>query len=88
TFVLAGGVAANQTVRAALSELLTEHGMTLIAPPIPLCTDNAAMIAWAGIERYHAGMIDSLDFEPRARWPLTEISAYKTPRDSRGVFSL
>ena len=69
-FVLAGGVAANQTIRAALSELLAEYEMTLTAPPIKLCTDNAAMIAWAGMERFKLGLIDSLDFEPKARWPL------------------
>lgn len=69
-FVLAGGVAANQTIRASLSELLAEYNMTLTAPPVALCTDNAAMIAWAGIERMKLGLSDSLDFEPRARWPL------------------
>jgi len=72
-FILAGGVAANQTVRAALTGLLSEHGMELIAPPIKLCTDNAAMIAWAGIERFERGMIDSMEFVPRARWPLNTL---------------
>ena len=51
---------------------LTGGGMTLSAPPINLCTDNAAMIAWAGIERFRLGMTDGLDFEPRARWPLVD----------------
>ncbi len=69
-FVLAGGVAANQTIRRALTELLAEYGVTLTAPPVALCTDNAAMIAWAGMERFQRGLIDSLDFEPKARWPL------------------
>jgi N6-L-threonylcarbamoyladenine synthase len=69
-FVLAGGVAANQKIRAMLSELLTSHDMQLVAPPIALCTDNAAMIAWAGMERFKLGLIDNLGFEPRARWPL------------------
>jgi len=69
-FVLAGGVAANQTIRAMLEKLLAEYDMQLTAPPIALCTDNAAMIAWAGIERFQLGLTDSLDFEPRARWPL------------------
>jgi len=70
TFVLAGGVAANQYVRGRLEKTCAEFGMTLVAPPVKLCTDNAAMIAWAGLERFRLGMIDSLDFEPRARWPL------------------
>jgi len=70
-FVLAGGVAANQRIRGALSELLATHNMALTAPPVALCTDNAAMIAWAGMERFKLGLIDNLDFEPRARWPLS-----------------
>ncbi len=69
-FVLAGGVAANQTIRSALTKLLSEYDMTLTAPPIALCTDNAAMIAWAGMERFQRGLTNSLDFEPKARWPL------------------
>lgn len=71
-FVLAGGVAANQKIRATLTTLLAEYDMTLIAPPIKLCTDNAAMIAWAGMERFKLGLIDSLNFEPKARWALAE----------------
>ena len=78
-FILAGGVAANQSVRAALSHLLDEYGMELVAPPITLCTDNAAMIAWAGIERFAHGMIDGMDFEPRARWPLDGMQATTSP---------
>ncbi len=70
TFVLAGGVAANKYLRGRLEKLLAEHGMTLVAPPIALCTDNAAMIAWAGLERFRLGQADGMDFEPRARWPL------------------
>jgi len=70
-FVLAGGVAANQKIRAMLLELLAEYDMTLTAPPPALCTDNAAMIAWAGFERFQLGLTDALDFEPRARWPLS-----------------
>ncbi len=70
-FVLAGGVAANQYLRGRLETVAAEYGMRLTAPPIKLCTDNAAMIAWAGIERFKLGMVDGLDFEPRARWPLT-----------------
>ncbi len=69
-FVLAGGVAANQYLRGRLESVVREYGMTLTAPPIRLCTDNAAMIAWAGLERLMLGMVDELDFEPKARWPL------------------
>ncbi len=70
-FVLAGGVAANQYVRGKLETVAAEFGMELVAPPIKLCTDNAAMIAWAGLERFRLGMLDELNFEPRARWPLS-----------------
>jgi N6-L-threonylcarbamoyladenine synthase len=70
TLVVAGGVAANRHVRACLSEVAAEFGFSLVAPPVALCTDNAAMIAWAGIERLTLGLTDGLDAEPRARWPL------------------
>jgi N6-L-threonylcarbamoyladenine synthase len=69
-FVLSGGVAANQYIREKLEKMLAQHGLDLVAPPIKLCTDNAAMIAWAGLERFRLGQSDSLDFEPRARWAL------------------
>lgn len=68
TLVVAGGVAANATVRAALEQLAADHGMRFAAPPPKLCTDNAAMIAWAGIERF--GQNDPLDISARPRWPL------------------
>ena len=70
SFVLAGGVAANQYIGGKLTAVAAEFGLTLVAPPIKLCTDNAAMIAWAGVERFKLGLVDGLDFEPRARWPL------------------
>ncbi|MBI3513608.1 MAG: tRNA (adenosine(37)-N6)-threonylcarbamoyltransferase complex transferase subunit TsaD [Proteobacteria bacterium] len=70
TLVVAGGVAANQTLRARLAAVAASDGMTLVAPPPALCTDNAAMIAWAGIERLRLGLTDGLDFAPRPRWPL------------------
>lgn len=68
--VVAGGVAANQSVRAALEALAAEHGLPFVAPPLWLCTDNAAMIGWAGAERFAAGMTDGLDVAARPRWPL------------------
>ncbi|MCW4462361.1 tRNA (adenosine(37)-N6)-threonylcarbamoyltransferase complex transferase subunit TsaD [Sphingomonas sp. BT-65] len=68
--VVAGGVAANTAVRTALTTLAAEHGLPFIAPPLWLCTDNAAMIAWAGAERFALGLIDPLDLPARPRWPL------------------
>ena len=68
--VVAGGVAANATVRARLEQLAKTHGFRLVAPPVRLCTDNAAMIAWAGLERLALGLTDDLDAPARARWPL------------------
>ena len=68
--VVAGGVAANAAVRAALQQLAATHGLRFVAPPLWLCTDNAAMIAWAGAERFAAGLTDPLDTPARARWPL------------------
>ncbi|AQR75920.1 tRNA (adenosine(37)-N6)-threonylcarbamoyltransferase complex transferase subunit TsaD [Sphingomonas sp. LM7] len=68
--VVAGGVAANGSVRVALSGLAAEHGLRFVAPPLWLCTDNAAMIGWAGAERFAAGLTDPLDFPARPRWPL------------------
>jgi len=70
TLVVAGGVAANQALRTRLADLAEHEGFDFIAPPPRLCTDNAAMIAWAGIERLRAGLTDGLDFAPRPRWPL------------------
>ncbi len=69
--VVAGGVAANQVLRSTLQSLCAQSGFEFIAPPLSLCTDNAAMIAWAGAERLAAGMVaDGLDVAPRSRWPL------------------
>jgi len=70
--VAAGGVAANQTMRRGLQRLATEVGLKLVTPPLELCGDNGAMIAWAGIERLQLGLINGLDAPARARWPLDE----------------
>lgn len=71
--VLSGGVAANQYLRSALEDLCHAHEKSFIAPPINLCTDNAVMIAWAGIERLKRNLISDLDFAPRPRWPLDQL---------------
>src|SRR5690606_864440 len=70
--IVAGGVAANKTLREALEALCKTHGFSFIAPPHELCTDNAAMIAWAGAERAASKAADSLAIAPRSRWPLDE----------------
>ena len=70
TLVVAGGVAANAYLRDRLAEVAATGGLALVAPPPRLCTDNGAMIAWAGIERLRLGLVDRLDVAPRARWPL------------------
>lgn len=71
--VVAGGVAANLYLRRRLAEVAMTYQKELIVPPVKLCTDNAAMIAWAGVERLQAGYVSTLDFTPRPRWPLVEI---------------
>jgi N6-L-threonylcarbamoyladenine synthase len=70
TLVVAGGVAANKSIGKRLAELKHTENIQLIIPPTELCTDNAAMIAWAGIEQLKSGNTSSLDFKPRPRWPL------------------
>src|SRR5271169_1078899 len=72
--VCAGGVAANQAIRKVLHRVSFEIGIPLVAPPPALCTDNGAMIAWAGAERLALGLTDSLSVAPRARWPLEEVT--------------
>ena len=68
--VVAGGVAANQALRARLTEVAHAAGYSLHVPPVALCGDNGAMIAWAGAERLARGMIDARGIVARARWPL------------------
>ena len=72
---VAGGVAANGAIRGALEGVCREAGVRFTAPPLWLCTDNAAMIAWAGIERFQAGARDGMDLVARPRWPLDERAA-------------
>ena len=73
TLVVAGGVAKNSAVRAAMEELASEQGVVFAAPPMNLCTDNGAMIAWAGLENYKLGRVVTAPVAPRPRWPLTEL---------------
>ena len=72
---MAGGVAANRTIRGALEAVAGEAGLRFLAPPLALCTDNAAMIAWAGIEVYREGKRDGMDLMARPRWPLDRTAA-------------
>ena len=83
--VAAGGVAANQAIRKVLHRLAFEVGTVLVAPPLELCTDNGAMIAWAGAERLGLGLIDTLDVAPRARWPLDEVTGMRPPQPYRSM---
>jgi N6-L-threonylcarbamoyladenine synthase len=76
TFVIAGGVASNLSIRKNLIQLSKEKKFNSVFPPINLCSDNAAMIAWAGIERYKLKLIDNLEFQTRARWPLDSEAPY------------
>jgi len=84
SLVVAGGVAANGAVRAALDEAAAARGFALVAPPLKYCTDNAAMIALAGAERLALGLTDRLDAPARARWPLDERAAEAAPASGAG----
>ena len=78
-FVVAGGVAANNTIRRTLEDLATKHGFSFLAPPMVYCTDNAAMIALAGAERLEKGLTSDIDVAARPRWPLDEARANADP---------
>ena len=73
TLVVAGGVAKNSAIRAAMEKLADKNKMVFAAPPMNLCTDNGAMIAWAGLENYRVGRVVTEPIAPRPRWPLTEL---------------
>ena len=75
-FVIAGGVASNLKIRKKLIDLSIKNNFEPVFPPINLCSDNAAMIAWAGIERFKIGLLDKLDFPAKARWPLDEKAPF------------
>ena len=76
TFVIAGGVASNLSIRKNLTNLAIEKNFIPVFPPINLCSDNAAMIAWAGIELFKINLVDDLDFPSRARWPLDSTAPF------------
>ena len=76
TFVIAGGVASNLSIRENLNKLAKKENFLSIFPPINLCSDNAAMIAWAGIERYKINLINNLEFPSKARWPLDKEAPF------------
>jgi len=84
-FAVAGGVAANETLRARLQAAARSAGTRFLAPPLALCTDNAAMIAWAGIERLRLGQADDLALAARARWPLDSRAAPLLGTGRRGA---
>jgi N6-L-threonylcarbamoyladenine synthase len=83
-FVVAGGVAANRTVRATLQATAEKNGFAFLAPPMAYCTDNAAMIALAGAERLRKGLVSDIDTAARPRWPLDEYSALNDPTHAPG----
>ncbi|WP_415393448.1 tRNA (adenosine(37)-N6)-threonylcarbamoyltransferase complex transferase subunit TsaD [Paracoccus sp. SJTW-4] len=82
---VAGGVAANRAIRSALEQVAEAEGVRFVAPPLALCTDNAAMIAWAGIERFRLGHRDGMDLAARPRWPLDERAAPMLGAGKRGA---
>jgi N6-L-threonylcarbamoyladenine synthase len=83
-FVVAGGVAANRTIRATLEATAARRGFDFLAPPLAYCTDNAAMIALAGAERLQQGLVSDIDAAARPRWPLDEARARADPTHRAG----
>jgi len=84
-FVIAGGVAANKLIRGEMEALCQEENFSFFAPPLWLCTDNGAMIAWAGLERFAKGQNNTLDTPVRARWPLDEDATPKIGHGRKGT---
>ena len=84
-FCVAGGVAANHAIRAGLESVAAQSGLRFLAPPLALCTDNAAMIAWAGIERFRMGQQDDWSLSARPRWPLDQFAAPMIGFGKRGA---
>lgn len=78
-FVVAGGVAANTMLRTSLQQVCQQYAMIFHAPPLRLCTDNGAMIAWAGLERFQKGLVDTLFVKPKPRWPMDQIQRKVAP---------
>lgn len=85
TLVVAGGVASNVEIRTKLDALCETHDYTLVAPPLKLCTDNAAMIAWAALERFEQGEASQMDLAPRSRWPLDDSTQSVIGSGRKGV---
>jgi N6-L-threonylcarbamoyladenine synthase len=79
-FVVSGGVAANGAIRAALTERAHQRGFEISLPPPALCTDNGAMVAWTGLERFQQGLLDDISVSPRARWPIYRQAIAEIPR--------
>ena len=76
TLVIAGGVASNLSIRDNLVKLAKEKNFVSVFPPVNLCSDNAVMIAWAGIERYKINLVNNLEFPSKARWPLDNSAPF------------
>ena len=85
TVAVAGGVAANTEIRSRLQELADKHGLAFVAPPLPICTDNAAMIAWAGIEQAAISCRPYTNLEPRPRWPLDTNQTFQFGGGKKGA---